>query len=124
MVVEWKGGGKANLAELANVADLLALQGAEVFGDSAVLEVDDASEGLVEERTNRGDGEVAGLGLLFWLDAGCIGFEGGRGKVAHTARVWIIALKPMSTLPLPMISVTSEGSLGSRRATLRPSSLK
>ena len=60
-----------------------------------------------------------------------------------TARVWIIALKPRSTLPVPMISVTSYarvstdlnnsnsgtvaltlGSFGSKSATLIPSSLK
>jgi hypothetical protein len=51
------------LSELANIADLLALQGAEVLGDSAVLEVDDTSEGLVEKRADRGDGEVASFGL-------------------------------------------------------------
>lgn len=66
--IGWWGGlgrGATNLAKLADVADLLALQGAEVFGDSAVLEVDNTGEGLVEERADRGDGEVAGLGLLF-----------------------------------------------------------
>lgn len=55
---------KTNLSELANVSDLLALQGAEVLGDSAVLEVDDTGEGLVEQRTDRGNGEVTGFGLL------------------------------------------------------------
>lgn len=55
---------KTNLSELANVSDLLTLQGAEVFGDSATLEVDDTGEGLVEQRTDRGDGEVTGFGLL------------------------------------------------------------
>lgn len=53
-----------NLSELADVADLLALQGAEVLGDSAVLEVHNTGERLIEKRTNRGDGEVAGFGLL------------------------------------------------------------
>jgi hypothetical protein len=51
------------LSELADIADLLTLQGAEVLGDSAVLEVDNAGEGLVKKRADRGDGEVAGFGL-------------------------------------------------------------
>lgn len=41
--------GATNLAKLADVADALALEGAEVRCDAAVLEVDDTSEGLVEE---------------------------------------------------------------------------
>ena len=40
---------------------------------------------------------------------------------AAPAIVWIIALVPMSTRPEPMISVTSDGSLGSSSATLMPS---
>ncbi len=52
-----------DLAELADVADALALERAEVGRDARLLEVDDASEGLVEEAANRGDGEVASLGL-------------------------------------------------------------
>lgn len=53
-----------NLAKLSNIADLLALQGAEVLGDAAVLEVDNTGEGLVEQRANRGNGEVTGFGLI------------------------------------------------------------
>lgn len=52
-----------DLSELANVSDLLTLQGAEVLGDSAVLEVDDTGERLIEQRTDRGNGEVTGFSL-------------------------------------------------------------
>jgi hypothetical protein len=52
-----------DLAELADVADALALEGREVGGDAAVLEVDDTGEGLVEERAYGRDGEVTSLGL-------------------------------------------------------------
>lgn len=52
-----------DLAELADVADALALERGEVGGDAAVLEVDDAGEGLVEEGADGGDGEVTGFGL-------------------------------------------------------------
>ena len=52
-----------NLSELSNIADPLALQGAEVLGDSAALEVDNTGEGLVEQGANRRNGEVAGFGL-------------------------------------------------------------
>ena len=38
-----------NLAELADVTDALALEGAEVGGDARVLEVHDSGEWLVEE---------------------------------------------------------------------------
>jgi len=41
-----------DLAELANVADALALQAVEVFSDAAALQVDDTGEGLVEQRAN------------------------------------------------------------------------
>lgn len=51
------------LSELSNIADSLALQGAEVLGDSAALEVDNTGEGLVEQGANRGNGEVTGFGL-------------------------------------------------------------
>lgn len=52
-----------------------------------------------------------------------------RGVDAHLvellpAIVWIIALHPISTLPEPMISVTSDGSFGSSIATLMPSFAK
>ncbi|KAL3709208.1 hypothetical protein TMatcc_002998 [Talaromyces marneffei ATCC 18224] len=80
-------------AKLSNVTNTFALEGLEVGGNTAVLEVDNSSKRLVQKGT-----------------------EG--------ANVWIMALKPMSTLPLPMISVTSEGSLGSSKATLSLSSLK
>ena len=52
-----------NLSELSNIADPLALQGAEVLGDSAALEVDDTGERLVEQGANRGNGEITGFGL-------------------------------------------------------------
>jgi len=52
-----------DLSELANVSNLLTLQGAEVLGDSAVLEVDDTGEGLIEQRTDRSNGEVTSFGL-------------------------------------------------------------
>ena len=54
---------EAHLAELANVSDLLALEGAEVLGDTTRLEVHDTGERLVEERADGGDGEVTSLGL-------------------------------------------------------------
>lgn len=53
-----------DLAELADVADALALEGAEVGGDSGRLEVDDAGERLVEQASDGEDGEFAGLGLM------------------------------------------------------------
>lgn len=53
-----------DLAELADIANLLALESAEVGGDSAVLEVDDTGEGLIKQRANRQDGEVASFGLV------------------------------------------------------------
>lgn len=42
---------KAYFAELSNVADLLALQSAEVGGDAAALEVHDTSKWLVKQGT-------------------------------------------------------------------------
>ena len=55
-----------NLAELADIADPLTLQGAEVGGDSAVLEVHQSREGLVEQGADGVDWEVPSfrLGLL------------------------------------------------------------
>lgn len=53
-----------DLAKLADIANLLALERAEVLGDAGVLEVDDAGEGLVEKRADGDDGEVAGFGLV------------------------------------------------------------
>ena len=53
-----------NLSELSNIADPLALQRAEVLGDSAALEVDDTSEGLVEQRSDGSHREVTGFGLF------------------------------------------------------------
>lgn len=52
-----------NLAEFAHVTNALALEGAEVWRDARVLEVDDAGEGFVEERADGDDGEVAGFSL-------------------------------------------------------------
>ena len=56
------------LSELSDVANLLALQGAEVLGDSAVLEVHYTGERLIKKRANRGDREVTSLGLVRELD--------------------------------------------------------
>jgi hypothetical protein len=53
-----------DLAELADVADALALERAEVGRDARRLEVDDAGEGLVQETANGQDWEVAGFGLM------------------------------------------------------------
>jgi hypothetical protein len=52
-----------DLAELAHVADALALERAEVGRDAGGLEVDDAREGLVQEAADGQDREVAGFGL-------------------------------------------------------------
>lgn len=52
-----------DLAELANVANALALERSEIGGDSGVLEVDDAGEWLVEKTSNGDDREVASLCL-------------------------------------------------------------
>lgn len=80
-----------NLSELSNIADPLALQGAEVLGDSAALEVDNTGEGLVEQGANRGNGEVAGFGLevfrqlLLYRNARMVTHSKGvnHGLVAH-----------------------------------------
>jgi hypothetical protein len=53
----------AYLSELADIADAFSLEGAEVGRDARVFEVDDAGEGLVEERADRENREVAGFGL-------------------------------------------------------------
>jgi hypothetical protein len=53
----------AYLPELADIADAFSLEGAEVGRDARVLQVDDAGEGLVEERADRENREVAGFGL-------------------------------------------------------------
>lgn len=52
-----------DLSKLADIADTFTLQCAEVGCDSGGLKVDHASEGLIEETSNGGDGEVAGFGL-------------------------------------------------------------
>lgn len=52
-----------DLAKLADVADALALERAEVSGDARVLQVDNAGEGLVEKAADGDDREVASLGL-------------------------------------------------------------
>lgn len=57
-----------NLSELSNIANFLALQGAEVFSDSAILEVHNTGERLVKKRANRGDREVTSLGLVRQLE--------------------------------------------------------
>ena len=55
---------RSNLAKFTDVADSLALERAEVFGDSAALQVDEARERLIEQRANRSDREVPGFGLF------------------------------------------------------------
>lgn len=52
-----------DLAKLADVADTFAFEGGEVGGDATGFEIDDTSEGFVEERTDRLDWEAAGFGL-------------------------------------------------------------
>lgn len=54
---------RTNLSELADIADFLALQGLEIRSNSAVLEVDNPSEGLVQERSDRLNGKIARFGL-------------------------------------------------------------
>ncbi|KAI6764615.1 hypothetical protein HG531_012502 [Fusarium graminearum] len=51
-----------DLAKLADIADALTLEGAEVGGDARVLEVDDSREGLVEKTADGLDREVSSLG--------------------------------------------------------------
>ena len=53
----------AYLSELADIADAFSLEGAEVSRDAGVFQVDNAGEGLVEERADGEDREVAGFGL-------------------------------------------------------------
>lgn len=53
----------AYLSELADIANALALEGAEVGGDTTVLEVHHSGERLIEERPDGQDREVAGFGL-------------------------------------------------------------
>lgn len=53
----------AYLSELADIADAFSLEGAEVGRDTGVFQVDNAGEGLVEERADGEDREVAGFGL-------------------------------------------------------------
>jgi len=51
-----------DLAKLADVANALALEGAEVGGDARVFEVDNTSEGFVKKTADGLDGEVSSLG--------------------------------------------------------------
>lgn len=92
---------KTYLAEFSDIANALSLQGAEIRGDATRLEIYDACEWLIEERSDGCDWEATGFGLA-WVS--CICVDGEKGL---TAKVWIIALNPISTFPLPMISVTS-----------------
>jgi hypothetical protein len=52
-----------HLSKLADIANTLALESAEVGRDAAVLEIDDSGERLVEEGPNGQDREVTGFGL-------------------------------------------------------------
>jgi hypothetical protein len=54
------------LAEFSNIADTLALEGLEVSGNTTVLEIDNSGKRLVQERTERGNREVTGFGLLMF----------------------------------------------------------
>lgn len=73
-----------DFAEFAHIADSLALERVEVRGDSAVLEVHQTGEGLVEERADRVDGEVTGFGLSLSVDD-----EGrNRGDVRPECGSW------------------------------------
>lgn len=51
------------LSEFTNITDPLTLHGAEVGGDTAVLEIHHAGERLIEQRPNREDREVPCFGL-------------------------------------------------------------
>jgi len=51
-----------DLAKLSNVADLLALEGAEVGVDAAALQVDDTSEWLVEQGADGEYWKITGFG--------------------------------------------------------------
>jgi hypothetical protein len=52
-----------HLSKFADIANTLALEGAEVSGDAAVLEIDDSSERLIEKRPDGQNREVTGFGL-------------------------------------------------------------
>lgn len=52
-----------NLAEFADIANPLALQGAEVGGDTTLLQVHNTRKRLVQKRSNRGHGKTARFGL-------------------------------------------------------------
>lgn len=52
------------LSKLADIADTLALEGAEVGSDAAVLEVYHSGERLIEEGSDGQDWEVTSFGLL------------------------------------------------------------
>jgi hypothetical protein len=51
------------LSELADIANTLALEGAEVGGDATVLKIDDSGKRLIEKRSNGQDREVTGFSL-------------------------------------------------------------
>lgn len=52
------------LAKLSNITDTLALEGLEVGGNAAFLEIDNSGERLIQERSEGGDRKVTGFGLL------------------------------------------------------------
>lgn len=92
-----------DLAELADISNALALEGLEIGGDAGGLEIDNSGERLVEKTADGRDWEATCFPLRL-----CEHFVTlRRNRDKHTARVWIMALKPRSTLPDPMISVTS-----------------
>lgn len=53
-----------NLAELADISDAFALQGAEVGRDAAVFEVHDSCKRFVEKGADRGNREVSSFSLF------------------------------------------------------------
>lgn len=54
---------ESDLAEFPNIANTLAFERAKIGSDSTILEIDNASEWLIEQRTDGGDRESTGFGL-------------------------------------------------------------
>lgn len=59
------------LAKFSHIADAFAFKGTEIGGDTAVFEVDNTSERLVEQRANGGDGKSSSFGLHYIRDCTC-----------------------------------------------------
>lgn len=88
-----------NLSKFPNVADALSVQGLKVGSDARFLEVDDAGERLVEERTDRGDGEATSLG----------GQRVDHGLEAHVDLAGSNELGNIFSIPLDMLAVDEGG---------------